>query len=173
MKTDILKAVAEDIEKQRVFNSPTHGPLTFKEVMFNIGAFMHAHPNARYDVVLGSDSQVYADRVDFVSAIIVHRRGEGGIYFWQRNREVNRKYVLRDRMYQEAVLSMQLANDFMEQFKIEGIIQFNLEIHVDVGQTGKTREVINEVVGMIRGSGFVVKTKPEAFGAASVADKHT
>lgn len=173
MHRDILKQVEQNIAHERTFHSPTHGELTFKEVIFHIGTYMHQNADAVYDVVLGSDSQVYADRVDFVSAIIVHRRGEGGIYFWQRNRETKKKYVLRDRMYQEAVLSMNLANEFMEQFKIEGIIKFNLEIHVDVSQTGKTREVINEVVGMIRGSGFVVRTKPEAFGAASVADKHT
>ncbi|NTV30693.1 hypothetical protein HGA91_01765 [candidate division WWE3 bacterium] len=173
MRRDIDLLVEQNIADQRLFHSPTYGDLTFKEVIFHIGTFMHNRPSAIYDVVLGSDSQVYSDRVDFVSAIIVHRRGEGGIYFWKRNREEHRKYVLRDRMYHEAVLSMDLANDFMEQFKIEGIIKFNLEIHVDVSHTGKTREVINEVVGMVRGSGFIVKTKPEAFGAASVADKHT
>ena len=33
--------------------------------------------------------------------------------------------------------------------------------------------MLNEVVGMIRGSGFKVKIKPEAYGAQSVADRHT
>jgi len=42
-----------------------------------------------------------------------------------------------------------------------------------VGEVGPTREMIKEVVGMVTGSGFVAKTKPEAYGAAVVADKHT
>jgi len=32
--------------------------------------------------------------------------------------------------------------------------------------------MIREIVGMIKGSGFFVKIKPEAFAAATLADKH-
>jgi len=35
------------------------------------------------------------------------------------------------------------------------------------------KKLINEIVGMIKGSGFAVKTKPESYGASSVADRHT
>jgi len=31
---------------------------------------------------------------------------------------------------------------------------------------------IKEVVGMVTGNGFVAKTKPDAWGASTVADKH-
>jgi len=50
---------------------------------------------------------------------------------------------------------------------------YNLEIHVDVGDHGQTRDMIKEVVGMVTGNGFVAKTKPQAYGATYVADKHT
>jgi predicted RNase H-related nuclease YkuK (DUF458 family) len=76
-------------------------------------------------------------------------------------------------MYEEAVRSMALTQQFMQEFDTEGITQFNTEIHVDIGSKGKTRELINEVIGMIEGNGFAVKTKPHAYGAASVADRHT
>jgi predicted RNase H-related nuclease YkuK (DUF458 family) len=42
-----------------------------------------------------------------------------------------------------------------------------------VGPVGKTRDMIKEVVGMVNGNGFVAKTKPDSWGASSVADKHT
>jgi len=48
-----------------------------------------------------------------------------------------------------------------------------VEIHLDVGRSGETRELIREVVGMVAGSGFDAKIKPESYGASSVADKHT
>jgi predicted RNase H-related nuclease YkuK (DUF458 family) len=32
--------------------------------------------------------------------------------------------------------------------------------------------MIKEVVGMVNGSGFEAKTKPESWAASSVADKH-
>jgi len=54
----------------------------------------------------------------------------------------------------------------------EIIFTNELEIHVDIGQNGPTREMIKEIVGMIKGSGFFVKIKPEAFAAATLADKH-
>ena len=50
---------------------------------------------------------------------------------------------------------------------------YQLEIHVDVGNAGKTNQIIKEVVGMVTGSGYAVKTKPDAYGASAVADKHT
>ena len=51
--------------------------------------------------------------------------------------------------------------------------KYNLEIHVDVGEHGDTREMIKEIVGMVTGNGFVAKTKPDAYAASYVADKHT
>ena len=45
-------------------------------------------------------------------------------------------------------------------------------IHADVGHNGDTREMIKEVVGLIRGNGFEPKIKPESFVASGVADKY-
>ena len=42
-----------------------------------------------------------------------------------------------------------------------------------MGKNGDARDMINEIVGMIRGNGFECKTKPDAFGASKVADRHT
>jgi len=51
--------------------------------------------------------------------------------------------------------------------------KYDLEIHIDVGSLGPTREMIREVVGLVTGNGFTAKTKPDSWGASSVADKHT
>ncbi len=172
-KKTLDEITEEQIEAQREFNSPTYGKMTFKEVIFQVGRFMHESPESNYAVVIGTDSQQYPDRTDFVTAIIVHREGSGGVYFWKRKRDEKNHFVLRDRMYHEAILSMGLSQQFMEEFKTEGILRFNFEIHVDIGEGGRTREMVSEVVGMVRGNGFEVKIKPEAYGAASVADRHT
>ena len=44
-------------------------------------------------------------------------------------------------------------------------------IHADVGENGKTRDMIKEVTGLIKGNGFEPKIKPESFAASSVADR--
>lgn len=164
--------VEQNLQEQRIYNSITHGNLTFKEVLFHMGAFMLDDPKSTYTVIIGTDSQVYKEGVDFVNAIVLLRDGSGGIYFWKKQR-INRIFALQERMFHEASMSIELATQVMEEFKVEGMIRFNLEIHVDVGQTGKTREVINGVVGMVQGSGFKVKTKPQSVGATSVADRYT
>ncbi|MBI4999218.1 hypothetical protein HZB97_00420, partial [Candidatus Gottesmanbacteria bacterium] len=73
----------------------------------------------------------------------------------------------------EAALSLALADEFLEATKHDGISRFDVEIHVDIGEYGPTKEMINEVVGMIRGSGFAVQIKPDSYGASKVADRHT
>ena len=171
--TKLEQQALANIEKDRVFRSPTWGRLTFKEVIYRLGAFMLQKPDQPYTIIIGTDSQKYSSRVSFVSAIIVHREGGGAIYFWDKEVLFKKYFALEPRMFEEATRSINLAQKFLEEFKIEGITRFDVEIHVDIGSKGKTRELIRAVTGMIEGSGFAVKTKPQAFGAASVADRHT
>lgn len=129
--------------------------------------------DSQYRMIIGTDSQPHNGRgVDFVTAFVVHRIGNGGIFFWKR--VVKKKiYVLKTRMYEEALISLEEAEAFVGLFKNDGIGKYNLEIHVDIGKNGKTREMIAEIVGMIRGSGYTVKIKPDSFAATKVADKYT
>lgn len=155
------------------FNSPTYGSLNLAEVRQKILKFMEEAPEQKYRLVIGTDSQnKNSDKTDFVTALVIHRVGRGGIYFWKRLIE-KKTYVLRARIYQEAALSLALADEFLEVTRHDGISRFDVEIHVDIGKYGETREMIAEVIGMIRGSGFAVKIKPEAYGASKVADRHT
>jgi len=161
------------VTMDNIFNSQTYGILDLKEVHEKIIGFISKSPGSKHQLVIGSDSQSRnGEGTDFVTAIVVHRTGEGGIYFWRRVVE-ERKMVLRTRIYKEASLSLEYAQRLLDTFRGNGITKYDLEIHVDIGKHGETREMLAEVVGMIRGSGFIVKTKPEAYGASKVADRHT
>jgi len=47
--------------------------------------FIEEKPDYQYRLVVGTDSQPKNGHgVDFVTAIVVHRVGYGGIYFWKR-----------------------------------------------------------------------------------------
>jgi predicted RNase H-related nuclease YkuK (DUF458 family) len=46
-------------------------------------------------------------------------------------------------------------------------------IHADVGEQGKTKEMVKEVTGLIRANGFEPKIKPESFAASVIADRYT
>lgn len=155
------------------FISPTYGSLSLAEVRKKILQFMEADSQAKYHLVIGTDSQnKNGGETDFVTALVVHRLSRGGIYFWRRRIE-KKTYLLRARIYQEALLSLALADDFLEITRHDGISRFDVEIHVDIGKYGETREMINEIVGMVRGQGYGVQIKPEAYGASKVADRHT
>ena len=82
--------------------------------------------------------------------------------------------MLRDKIYTESLLSLSCAQELVPLLrKAVSPAKYDFEIHIDVGPIGPTRDMIKEVVGMVSGNGFIAKTKPEAWGASSVADKHT
>jgi predicted RNase H-related nuclease YkuK (DUF458 family) len=156
-----------------MFNSPTYGTLELPLVREKILSFLAQDPESTYQLVIGTDSQPKnGSGIDFVTAIVVHRIGKGGIYFWRHT--VNKKImVLRQRMYEETAMSLEMAETVLSLLHRDGITKYDVEIHVDVGKFGETRTMINEIVGMIRGSGYVVKTKPDSYAASKVADRHT
>jgi len=151
-------------------------------VIDTIKQFLEEEPDASYSLVIGTDSHEIKGApegkpktINVVTAIVVHRKGFGGRYFWRR-KNVGNIYTLRDKIYAETLESLEFARTFVPILKkqLNGKLpDYNLEIHVDVGQYGDTREMIKEVVGMVTGHGFVAKTKPYSYAASYVADKHT
>lgn len=155
------------------YQSPTHGKVSIDRLRKIISAYMAEDKKAEYTVIVGSDSEkAEEDNYDFVSAIIIHRVGHGGIYFWRRE-IIQKKMSLKERIYQEAIMSLMTSENLFEFVKVNGISKYDIQIHVDIGHKGETRVLINEVVGMIRGSGYDVKIKPDSYGASKVADKYT
>lgn len=155
-----------------IFNSPTIGKLSLKRVIHELLCFINEEKNRNYKIIIGTDSsgRNNDEKIDFVTALVIHRIGKGGRYFWARNYK-NNLNTLRQRIYQEVAFSLELAQELIKNFEPEKLKQ-NLEIHIDVGQNGQTREMIKEVVGMVRGSGFNYRIKPESYAASTVADKH-
>jgi len=165
------------IEKSGTFFSPTKGSLSVEQMILDISEFMDEDLTSFYTLIIGTDSQIKhsngSTEVDFVTAVVVYRQKKGARYFFRKEKQ-HKKPVLRDRIYTETLMSLDLAKVLVPQIR-ESISQekYDLEIHIDVGPNGPTREMIREVVGMVTGSGYVAKTKPESWGASSVADKHT
>jgi len=155
------------------YYSPTYGKVDLEHLKSIINRYMGQDKKASYEIIVGSDSQrIKNNGYDFVSALVVHKLGGGGIYFWKREMS-GKKMSLKERIYQEAIMSLQTAESFVVFFKQNGISRYDVQIHVDIGKKGETRELITEVTGMIRGSGYQIKIKPDSYGASKVADRHT
>ncbi len=160
-----------------MFNSPTKGELTVEEVIGDVSNFVKAEPGSYYRLVIGTDSQVKSingkTQIDYITAVVVHRKGRGAKYYWKKEKKYKAP-VLRDKIYTETLLSLSCAQEMVPLLrKAVTPVKYDFEIHIDVGPIGPTRDMIKEVVGMVNGNGFVAKTKPESWGASSVADKHT
>ncbi|KKQ35606.1 MAG: hypothetical protein US51_C0001G0003 [Microgenomates group bacterium GW2011_GWA2_37_6] len=163
------------------FESITYGELNTDEVIRVIKSFLEEEPDGQYNLVIGTDSHekngtTLSNRtINLVTAILIHRKGFGGKYFWNR-RYTSNIHSLREKIYAETITSLDFAAGFVPLLKKElngHSPIYNLEIHIDVGEHGDSRDMIKEVVGMVVGNGFVAKTKPDAYGASYVADKHT
>jgi predicted RNase H-related nuclease YkuK (DUF458 family) len=160
------------------FLSPSKGQVKISEIVSEIAAFVDEEPASFYRLVIGTDSQTRringTSEIDFVTAIVVHRVGRGARYFWKKEKRKGKTPILRDKIYTETLISLDVAEKFVPEIRKRiSPAHYDFEIHIDVGPLGPTRDMIREVVGMVNGNGYVAKTKPESWGASSVADKHT
>jgi len=153
------------------FINPTRGAMDFDEMFADIIAYVQGDPNSTYKLIIGTDSQL-SQETCFVTAVVVHRLGKGGRYYYARD-YVRISHSLRQRIYLETSRSLELASRLAACLAENGHADLNVEIHCDVGENGRTKELIREVVGMVTGSGFDARIKPDSYGASKVADKYT
>ena len=146
--------------------------MSLKQVFADILQYIADEPEMDYRLIIGSDSQPREDHVCFVSAIIVHRQGKGARYFYSK-RNQGKFMAMRQRIFYEASLSLDIASRLTALLAESGHNNLDIEIHLDVGRVGETKNLIREVMGMITGSGFEARIKPDSFGASTVADRYT
>ncbi len=158
-----------------IFVSPSKGGMSFEAMMDDIIQYIKGLSTSSYKIIIGSDSMVKNDTC-FITAVIVHRLGKGARYYYHKR--IQRKIrSLRQKVFYETALSLEVGGLVHKYFADHGFDDLfedlDVEIHIDVGVHGETKNLIREVVGMVTGSGFKAKIKPDAYGASSVADKHT
>jgi len=157
------------------FFNPTKGDVRTERVADELIKYISERPEKFYDIIVGCDSSS-EEEPNFPLAVVVLRVGEGGRFFLKKIAYKGRKfYNYKQRILEEVFLSCQMALYLKENFekKIENKnfrYQFRY-IHADVGENGKTKDMIKEVTGLIKGNGFEPKIKPESFVASTVADR--
>lgn len=164
------------LNESTVFRSLSREYMSFGELFGDILKFIKADVNSSYRISIGTDSQVNTHTV-FVTCIHVHRIGKGAIGFLHRDEMHRAIKNLREKIYLETCASLQLAYLFDdEKFKsIYNLLgkKVTFEFHIDVGTKGKTRALIGEMVGMVKGLNFIPKIKPDSYCASSFADRYT
>lgn len=153
-----------------IFTSPSKGPMEANEMFGDILDFVKRHPKDRYRLIVGTDSQP-GQQTCFVTAVIIHREGKGAKFYYRRSYHKT-PLTLRHRIFEEASRSLEMAGKTIE-YLANAHSELTIEIHVDIGEKGRTRELIQQVVNMINLSGFMAKVKPYSYGASKVADRFT
>lgn len=164
---------------QMLFNSSNQEKLKIEDVVSELVNFIKQDEKRKYKITIGTDSEIFSDlSADFVTAIVIHRVGNGGRYFWRRLR-ANNFYNLRQRIIQEVILSLEISKELLLKFKDlmqkewkNNCPEWEFEIHIDVGESGETKSMIQEVVNMVRAHNFEPITKPKSYAASNVADRY-
>jgi len=158
------------------FFSPSKGNLSFLETIKEIVSYIFEQPDKEHEIIVGCDSSSSEEPV-FPIVIVVLRKKRGGRFFLKKVRYSDKKfYHWKQRILEETTLSCKFALELKEVLDKEIKDSSNYEfryIHADIGENGATKEMIKEIVNLIRGNGFEPKIKPNSFAASVVADKYT
>lgn len=166
---------------QQPFLSITSGPCTFSEVVESVVQAYNLNPKDNFKVSVGTDSEEINGEVKFVTAIVLWRIGHGARAWrtvsWGDPKEYKKTGWNPKRIYHEAVLTGTLTVElrgYLREMLGENISD-NVEVHADVGESGRTSLIMREIIGMLLGYGFPlenIKWKPESFAASVVADRY-
>lgn len=149
--------------------------ITFEKLIERLLSFIKEKPQREYRIVVGTDSKA-EKQVRLVTAVAILRIGNGARYFWTRSDEVYAP-TMRERIFKETMYSITFTQELRSRLKDRLGEEFfwdgKISVHLDVGKNGPTKELIDSVVGMVKGYGFEAVIKPDSFGAFVVADRHT
>ena len=162
--------ITEDTELQ----TANHITVKFADIADRILETIKIDPENEYRLSIGTDSMTYQDTW-FVLAIVLHRVGKGGIYFYKRMKHPA-VTNLRTKLYTETEISIDateiLLNKLLE--RDEDICdKVKLSIHLDIGENGPTKALIQELEGWVIAMGYDYAIKPNSYAASTIANIHS
>ena len=160
-----------------MYHSETYGDLELNQIPEKIKEYYERtkHYDSPYKMTVGSDSQTF-DTLKLVNVIAVVCEGHGGIFFYEITR-LPRTNDVRQKLTTETNESLQAMTKLTEILEGDEYAELrekmSVAIHIDAGWNpdGKTRELIPELVGWIKGMGYSCECKPDAYVASTIADK--
>ncbi|MDM5156172.1 ribonuclease H-like YkuK family protein [Bacillus sp. DX1.1] len=157
--------------------------MDFERVFTHICNFIERDPRNLYRLSIGTDSQAHQKYTRFITAIHLHRVGKGA-WGCLRQKAIHKKPpTLREKIYLETQFSQEIAClftpdhirqiwDLLHPYGHEGA-GFVMEIHLDIGNDGLTKEFILDMTMKVRAMGLTPKIKPDAYAAFSYANRYT
>lgn len=140
------------------------------DVIEHIKACLVREPGAI--IYIGSDAQQHSKKVDFVTVAVLYdpTLRNGGRGFSTRNK-VPKDQVknIWTKLYTEVQLSLELACALVER----GVDSSKIEVHIDANQIEgyKSTPYAKTLAGMVIGSGFKTRIKPDAWAASYACER--
>ena len=121
----------------------------------------------KYTLHIGTDTQPRHDSTTLITTICFREQGKGALVFYQK-RKINVFNNVLERLLHEAVISLEVAESVKKHTSLVPTI------HADVNSKENTlsNRVADAIMGMIKGMGYPVLIKPEAW-ASDIADMYT
>ena len=121
----------------------------------------------KYSLHIGTDTKPHHDSTTLITTICFREQGKGAVVFYQK-RKINVFNNVLERLLHEAVISLEVADS------VKAYTSLIPTIHADINskESALSNRVADAIMGMIKGMGYPVLIKPEAW-AADIADMYT
>ncbi|ALC80885.1 MULTISPECIES: ribonuclease H-like YkuK family protein [Bacillus] len=165
------------------FYNLSEDQMSMQDVIHRLKSFILRDPRSAYVLSIGTDSQVHQEYTKFITAVHLHRIGRGA-WGCLKHTVIKRPiHSLREKISLETAYSQEITAIFLEKYfeEITDLLlpftgegaDLTLEVHLDVGKKGQTKELIQEMTGRITAMGIEAKIKPDSYTAFSYANRYT
>ena len=133
----------------------------------DIRTYVQTYLGKKYSMHVGTDTKPGSLSTTVITTICFREEGKGAIVAYQKC-ETTTFPTVRDRLFHETLVSLEVANVLVE------LTGCRPTIHADINPKKDTLSnlTIDAIMGMIRGMGYAVLVKPDAW-AADIADMYT
>ncbi len=166
-----------------VFYNTSTEQMSFDTVFDNLVEFIKKEPTSFYRLAIGTDSQVHPTGTRFITSVHLHRVGKGAWGCLKKVIVPRRITSIKEKIVLETMYSQEVASLFSDEYLsklVEPLIPYidkgadlTIEVHLDIGKRGKTKQFIEEMSERILAIGLQPKIKPESYAASSYANKYT
>ncbi len=121
----------------------------------------------KYTLHIGTDTQPHHDSTTLITTICFREPAKGALVFYQK-RKISVFNNVLERLLHEAVISLEVAGSVKDYTSLVPTI------HADINskESALSNRVADAIMGMIKGMGYPVLIKPEAW-ASDIADMYT
>ncbi len=134
-----------------------------EDVSLYVREYLTKHPNVT--VFVGTDSVQLRSATMYATALCFWHNGHGVHVVFERNRLPKTKDLFT-RLWTETEMSLKLANELKEKCGVDSVV----DLDINPNEKYKSNVAHDAAVGMIKGYGFEVRTKPNAWAASVAAD---